>query len=51
MYAAKERSLAVGLNFEFLALSFVIGWLNFDETLVRWKLCPQSRALLALKTY
>lgn len=50
MYAAKERSLAVGLNFEILALNFVIGWLNFEEILVRWKLRPQSCALLALKT-
>jgi len=50
MYAAKERRLAVGLNFDILVLNFVIGWLNFDETLVRWNLCLQSRALLALKT-
>jgi len=47
MYATKERSLAVGLNFDILVLNFVFGWLHFEETLVRWNLCPQSRALLA----
>jgi len=50
MHAAKDRSLATGLNLDFLALNFVIGWLHFDETLVSWKLRPKSRALLTLKT-
>jgi hypothetical protein len=47
---SKGNKLGNWNNFDFLALNFVIGWLNLDETLVSRKMRPQSRALLALKT-